>query len=303
MINKTLISIVGPTAIGKTSLAIGLAKLYGTEIISADSRQFYKEMHIGTAVPSEEELKEAKHHFIQNKSIHDTYTVGDFEKEALATLKELFKNHDVVIMVGGSGLYVDAIILGLDHFPDVPLEVRNSLNNLFREKGITPLQEELKEKDPEYYLQVDLENPVRLIRAIGVCRVSGQPYSSFLNNEKIVRDFKTITIGIQAPRDIVYERINNRVDIMIQDGLVKEVDKLLPYKNLNALKTVGYTELFSFLENECTLEEAIEKIKMNTRRFAKRQGTWFKKNPSITWVNYNHALEESQRLLCKLIKN
>lgn len=303
MINKTLISIVGPTAIGKTSLAIGLAKLYGTEIISADSRQFYKEMHIGTAVPSEEELKEAKHHFIQNKSIHDTYTVGDFEKEALATLKELFKNHDVVIMVGGSGLYVDAIILGLDHFPDVPLEVRNSLNNLFKEKGITPLQEELKEKDPEYYLQVDLENPVRLIRAIGVCRVSGQPYSSFLNNEKIVRDFKTITIGIQAPRDIVYERINNRVDIMIQDGLVKEVDKLLPYKNLNALKTVGYTELFSFLENECTLEEAIEKIKMNTRRFAKRQGTWFKKNPSITWVNYNHALEESQRLLCKLIKN
>lgn len=303
MINKTLISIVGPTAIGKTSLAIGLAKLYGTEIISADSRQFYKEMHIGTAVPSEEELKEAKHHFIQNKSIHDTYTVGDFEKEALATLKELFKNHDVVIMVGGSGLYVDAIILGLDHFPDVPLEVRNSLNNLFKEKGITPLQKELKEKDPEYYLQVDLENPVRLIRAIGVCRVSGQPYSSFLNNEKIVRDFKTITIGIQAPRDIVYERINNRVDIMIQDGLVKEVEKLLPYKNLNALKTVGYTELFSFLENECTLEEAIEKIKMNTRRFAKRQGTWFKKNPSITWVNYNHALEESQRLLCKLIKN
>ncbi len=301
MTKKTLISIVGPTAIGKTSLAIDLAKLYRTEIISADSRQFYKEMCIGTAVPSKEELKQAKHHFIQNKSIQDTYTVGDFEKEALQTLTELFIKYDVVVMVGGSGLYVDAINRGLDQFPDVPTDVRNSLNNLFKKEGISPLQEELKEKDPEYYHQVDLENPVRLIRALGVCRVSNKPYSSFLNKEKTARNFNTITIGIDAPRDIVYDRINQRVDVMIQEGLVEEVEKLLPYKNLNALKTVGYSELFSYLENKCTLEEAIDQIKMNTRRFAKRQGTWFKKNPSITWVNYNRALEESRRLLSKLI--
>lgn len=297
--NKTLISIVGPTAIGKTSLAIELAKYYQTEIISADSRQFYREMYLGTAVPTPEELAEAKHHFIQNKSIHDSYTVGDFEREALLKLEELYKEHKVVIMVGGSGLYVDAVVKGLDEFPEVPVEIRDTLNALYLEKGIEPLQRELQAKDPHYFNQVDRENPVRLIRAIGVCRVSGLPYSSFLNCQKPSRSFQTFTIGIEAPREIVYSRINQRVDQMIQQGLIDEVKKLLPYKDLNALKTVGYTELFNFFEDRCHLDQAIDAIKMNTRRFAKRQGTWFKKNSSITWVSYNHALEESLSLLKK----
>lgn len=286
MQNKPLlICVVGPTAIGKTALAIKIANHFSTEIVSADSRQFYKEMNIGTAVPNPEELKAAKHHFIQNKSIFDNYSVGSFEKEAILLLKDLFKNNSIIVMVGGSGLYVDAVVKGLDEFPKVSQEIRNSLNKDFEEKGIEFLQEELKEKDPVYFQKVDLQNHHRVIRALEICRSQNLPYSSFLKSENKIREFETLFIGLQADRQLVYNRINQRVDIMIQEGLLEEAKDLLPHKNLNALQTVGYRELFNFFEGNTSKEEAIEEIKKNTRRFAKRQGTWFRKNEKINWFN------------------
>lgn len=289
---KTLISVVGPTAIGKTKLAIKIAQHYGTEIISADSRQFFKEMYIGTAVPSKEELAEATHHFIQHKSIFEPYTVGDFEKDAVKLLEQLFKLHDIVVMVGGSGLYVDAVSNGFDEFPSISPEIRINLNTTLQEKGISTLQDQLKQLDESYYNSVDLGNPQRLIRALEVCIGTGKPYSSFLKKKDIKRPFKTLTIGITADRPLIYDRINQRVDIMMEQGQLEEAKQLFPNKHLNALQTVGYKELFQFFEGNWTLEFAVTEIKKNTRRFAKRQLTWFKKNINTIWVSYDYNLEQ-----------
>lgn len=299
MINKTLIAVIGPTAIGKTRLAIQLAQHFNTEILSADSRQFYKEMSIGTAVPSYEELQMAEHHFIQHKSIFDSYSVGDFEKEAILKLDEVFKENDIAILVGGSGLYVDAVVNGLDSFPEVPAKVRQELIKLEKEKGLPYLQEELKNKDPYYFDRVDIENPHRIIRALEVCITSGKPYSSFLNQEKKKRNFKTIYVGITAERELIYDRINKRVDLMMENDLLNETKDLFEHKELNALKTVGYKELFGFFNGNYNLEFAIEEIKKNTRRFAKRQLTWYRKNKTIFWIDYN---EEFSRVISKIDK-
>ncbi|WP_339896321.1 tRNA (adenosine(37)-N6)-dimethylallyltransferase MiaA [uncultured Algibacter sp.] len=290
--NKYLISIVGPTAIGKTALSIKLAQHYKTEIISADSRQFFKEMQIGTAAPTKGELAAAKHHFIHHKSIKDNYSVGAFEKDALKCLEALFKEKDVVIMVGGSGLYVDAVTKGLDHFPEVDSNIRKNLNNELETKGLEQLQEQLKTLDPVSYSTIAIDNPHRVIRALEICFGTGKPYASFLNKDKEKRNFKTITIGLTADREIIYNRINQRVNIMLQDRLLDEVKDLLDYKDLNALNTVGYKELFNYLLDEWDLEFATSEIKKNTRRFAKRQLTWFKKNEETLWFDYNAPIEK-----------
>ncbi|MEJ1222145.1 tRNA (adenosine(37)-N6)-dimethylallyltransferase MiaA [Sediminicola sp. 1XM1-17] len=292
MADKWLISIIGPTAIGKTSLAIKLAQHFGTEIISADSRQFFKEMSIGTAVPSKEELAAAKHHFIQNISIFDPYSVGDFEREAISLLQKLFSINDIVIMVGGSGLYIDAVTKGLDKFPEIDPAIRTRLNELLKVVGISALQKQLSDLDPEYYQKVDIDNPHRLIRALEICIGAGKPFSSFLDQEKDPREFKTLSLGIDADRKIIYDRINQRVDLMVKAGLLEEVKSLEPYKSLNALQTVGYRELFKYFEGDWTLDFAISEIKKNSRRFAKRQLTWFKKNEETIWVNYQEDIKD-----------
>lgn len=289
---KTLLTIVGPTAIGKTRMAIALATHFGTEILSCDSRQFFKELRIGTAVPSADELMAVPHHFIQHKSIFEAYSVGDFERDAIALLDKLFKKHDVVVMVGGSGLYAKAIIDGLDDFPEVDEVIRQELNEAYAQKGIGYLQELLKTLDEVQYNQMDVQNPQRLIRALEVCRASGKPYSSFLQRKEKQRDFTSVQIGLTADRTEVYERINKRVDMMLEEGLLIEAQDMMPYRHLNALQTVGYKELFSFFEGECSFEAAIEAIKMNTRRFAKRQFTWFQKDKRIKWFDYRSSLEE-----------
>jgi len=289
---KTLISVVGPTAIGKTAKSIGIAKELQTEIISADSRQFYQEMNIGTAVPSPEELKAVPHHFIQHISVDDAYDVGDFEKDALKKLNTLFKKNDFVVMVGGSGLYVKAVSEGLDEFPPVDPEVREQLNELFAKEGIRLLQEKLLEADPEYAAKADIHNPRRIIRALEVYLSSGKPYSSFLNQKKMPRSFKAIQIGLKAPRQIIYERIEQRVDIMIESGLLKEAESLYPQRHKNALNTIGYKELYNYLDGDWSLDFAISEIKKNTRRFAKRQLTWFRKSENIHWFSYKTPARE-----------
>ena len=284
--SKTLISIVGPTGIGKTALSLKLAEHFKTEIISSDSRQFFKEMTIGTAVPSSEELSSVRHHFIQHISINDTYNVGRFEKEAIVKLEELFKTKDVIIMVGGSGLYSNAVVNGIDDFPDIPKTIREELNLRLKTEGIKVLQSQLKALDTISFNTIAIDNPQRLIRALEICIGTGKPYSSFLSKNRVTRPFKTISIGVKAEREIIYERINRRVDIMVESGLVNEAKSLLPHKYLNALNTVGYKELFKYLEGEWTLEFAISEIKKNTRRFAKRQLTWYRKDESIMWFDY-----------------
>jgi tRNA dimethylallyltransferase len=289
---KFLITIEGPTAIGKTALAIKLAQHYTTEIVSADSRQFFKEMNIGTAVPSTKELQATKHYFIQHKSIHETYSVGDYEKEAIALLEKLFKKHSVVILVGGSGLYVDAITEGLDHFPEVDTSIRAQLNKKLASNGIHALQQQLKQLDPIYFQRVDIHNPHRLIRALEICMGTGKPYSSFLNKEKNSRPFTTIKLALNADREIIYNRINKRVDTMVAQGLIEEAKQLHKYKHLNALQTVGYKELFEYFEGNTSLEKALEEIKKNTRRFAKRQLTWLRKDTNIFWMDWQYNLPE-----------
>lgn len=291
--NKNLlITIIGPTAIGKTSLSIALAQHFGCEIISCDSRQFFKEMTIGTAVPSDEELASATHHFIQNKSIFDNYSVGDFEKEAISKLDELFIENNIQVMVGGSGLYVDAVLKGFDDFPDIDEDIRKKINNDFEQFGIDYLQQKLKELDSDYFQKLSIENPQtlqnpqRMKRFVEVCVGTGKPYSSFIGQKKNQRNFTPIVIGLEAEREIMYSRINQRVDIMMQDGLLKEAESLFPNKNLNALQTVGYRELFDYFDGKTSLELAIEQIKMNTRRFAKRQITWFKRTENVIWFDY-----------------
>ena len=292
MKTKYLISIVGPTAIGKTALSIELAQHFETEIISADSRQFFKEMQIGTAAPTSDELSSAKHHFIHHKSIKDEYNVGAFEKDALQCLEKLFQDKDAVIMVGGSGLYVDVITKGLDHFPKVGSNIREKLNKESKTKGLEDLQEQLKALDPVSYNTIAIDNPHRVIRALEICIGSEKPYSSFLNKGKEKRNFKTITVGLTADREMIYNRINQRVNIMMQKGLLEEVKGLLVSKDLNALNTVGYKELFNYLSGEWDLEFATSEIKKNTRRFAKRQLTWFKRNENTLWFDYNVPIEK-----------
>ena len=287
-----LVSIVGPTAIGKTKLSVELAKHFKTEIISADSRQFYKEMQIGTAAPTPFELTSVKHHFIHHKSIHEDYNVGGFEHDAIKLLNELFKTHKIAIMVGGSGLYVDAVTKGLDEFPDIDPKIRQKLNNQLKAKGIEHLQEKLKKLDLESYNSIELDNPHRVIRALEVCMGSNKPYSSFLSKVKANRNFETISIGLTADRDIIYYRINDRIDLMMKDGLLEEAEALLPHQNLNALNTVGYKELFKYLNEEWSLDFAVSEIKKNTRRFAKRQFTWFRKDESINWFDYKTNIQQ-----------
>lgn len=292
MKNKLLISIVGPTAIGKTALSIKLAQVFKTEILSADSRQFYREIPIGTAAPSEEELAAAPHHFIHNKSIEDDYSVGDFERDAIAKLNELFKKHEILILVGGSGLYIKSLIEGLDSFPEIDEKIREHLNTRVKSEGLEPLQKELELLDPAYYNKIDPNNPHRVIRALEVCLGSGNTFSSFLNQPKPVRNFKTISIGLTAPREEIYERINLRVDLMMEQGLLQEAEKLYSKRELNALNTVGYKELFSFLDGTIDLESAVSAIKMNSRRYAKRQLTWFRKSETTTWFPYKTPSSE-----------
>lgn len=287
-----LITIIGPTAIGKTALSIALAQHFGCEIISCDSRQFFKEMKIGTAVPSEVELASATHHFIQNKSIFEKYSVGDFEKEALEKLDELFVKNNIQIMVGGSGLYVDAVLKGFDEFPEIEEQVRTEINHKFETLGIEFLQEKLQELDPDYYKKLEIENPQtlqnpqRMKRFVEVCIGSGLPYSDFIGKRNIKRNFTPIIIGLESDREIMYDRINQRVDLMFNAGLVEEVKQLLPHKERNALQTVGYRELFDYFEDKGTLEFAKEQIKQNTRRFAKRQMTWFKRTENAIWFDF-----------------
>ncbi|WP_284652209.1 tRNA (adenosine(37)-N6)-dimethylallyltransferase MiaA [Flavobacterium terrisoli] len=304
-----LITIIGPTAIGKTSLSIALARHFGCDIISCDSRQFFKEMKIGTAVPNEDELNSATHHFIQNKSIFESYSVGDFELEAITKLDELFQKNNVQIMVGGSGLYVDAVLKGFDDFPDIDDNIRKQINTDFEQFGIDYLQQQLKELDVDYYQKLSIENqqtlqnPQRMKRFVEVCLGTGKPYSSFIGQKKNQRRFTPIVIGLEAERDIMYDRINQRVDIMINEGLLAEAEQLYPNKHLNALQTVGYRELFDYFDEKTTLAYAVEEIKKNTRRFAKRQLTWFKRTENAIWFDYltdrNQIIKHINSLLSK----
>lgn len=295
---KYLITIVGPTAIGKTALSIQLAQHFGCEIVSCDSRQFFKEMTIGTAVPDTDELAAAKHHFIHNKSVFENYTVGDFEKEAIAKLDTLFLNHDFAILVGGSGLYVDAILKGFDDFPEISNAVRESVSQHYQENGIAYLQQQLQELDKTYFEKLKtenpqtLQNPQRMMRFVAVCIGTQKPYSSFLNQKQNERSFTPIVIGLDAERQVLYNRINQRVDLMMEAGLLEEAKKVFPHKDLNALQTVGYRELFDYFENNISLPEAIEAIKMNTRRFAKRQLTWFKRKENTRWFDFKTTTKE-----------
>jgi len=281
--SKTLISIVGPTAIGKTALAVQLAQYFDTEIISADSRQFFKEMAIGTAKPDADELAAAKHHFIDSHSVSQLFSTGDFEIEGLNALDQIFKKHDLAIMVGGSGLYVNALINGLDEMPDIDLAIRERLNKQFEEEGLPSIQKQLATLDPEYFAKVDQQNPQRMIRGLEVFLSTGQKLSSMLSATKKERSFNIIKIGLNTDRAILYDRINRRVDKMIADGLVEEVRSLTPFKKYNALNTVGYSELFDYLDGKLSFEDAVSAIKQNTRRFAKRQLTWFRRDEEINW--------------------
>ena len=298
--SNKLIYIAGPTCIGKTSLSIEIAKRLETEIVSCDSRQFYKELKIGTSPPSREQLKEINHHFIHNKSILDDYSVGDYEEDAISTISNIFKNNNYTIMVGGSGLYADSVLYGIDEIPNVPRDIKNKLNIDFKTKGLVYLQKRLKEVDPEYYKSVDLKNPNRLIRGIGVYEVSGKRISSLWTNTKKRREFKSIIIIMKSKRYELYKRINLRVDEMIKNGLEEEVYLLKKLKGCNALNTVGYKEFFSYFDEELSREEAINKIKKNTRNYAKRQITWFKKYKNV--IEYDIE-DNTDNLLNKIYKN
>lgn len=273
---KYLVVIAGPTGVGKTALAIQLAKHFNSEIISADSRQFYKETSIGTAKPSEEELNTVPHHFINTLSIQQNYSVGDYEKEVIRLLDELFQTHSILFLVGGSGLYIDAVLYGVDEFVEVSEKTREEIKLRYEKEGLPWLQEELKLRDIQYYNTVDLNNPQRLMRALEVCLESGKPYSSFLKNKNPKREFEIIKLLINQPREVLYEKINKRVDKMIADGLEAEAQSLYPFKHLNALNTVGYKEWFLHFSGEVPRDAAIDLIKQKTRNYAKRQLTWFK---------------------------
>jgi tRNA dimethylallyltransferase len=282
-----LISVVGPTAIGKTKLAIDIATHFNTEIISADSRQFYQEMSIGTAKPSIEELAAVPHHFVDFLPITQLYSAGDFEKDALVKLEELFQQHETVVMVGGSGMYVDAVCKGFDVLPNIEPHVREQLNTQLQEEGLGPLLIQLEQLDPDYFHKVDKANKQRVVRALEVCLSSGESFTSFRKNNLTKRPFEILTVGLTMDRPDLYDLINKRVDQMMVEGLFDEVKSLYAQKDLNALQTVGYRELFAAIDKQCTVGEAITQIKTNTRRFAKRQLTWFQKNETTQWFQRN----------------
>lgn len=289
-VKKTLYIVAGPTAVGKTSYAIQLAQQLNTEILSADSRQFYKQMKIGTAVPSSEELAAVPHHFIQHLEIDEDYNVHKYEKDALRKMEQLFKKYDQLVMVGGSGLYLNAVAYGIDDLPDPSVETRAFLEKLQKEEGLNGLQNLLKEKDPDFYEMVDIQNPNRLKRALEVCITTGIPYSMQRKGQVKSRDFEIKWIGLKQDRDKLNDKINRRVDLMIEEGLIDEVKSLYHLKHLNALNTVGYREFFKYLDGEETCEWAVEKVKTNSRRYAKRQMTWFRKNQDIFWMDVDEGL-------------
>jgi len=298
-IPKTLIVIVGPTAIGKTALAIDIAKHYNTEILSADSRQFYKEMEIGTAKPDKNELAEAKHHFINSHAVTQLFSTGDFEIEALKVIHSIFENHHLAVMVGGSGLYINAVVNGLDEMPEIDLAIRKKLNLQFENEGIAVIQNQLKEHDREYFEKVDQQNPQRMIRGLEVFYSTGRKLSTMLSSTKKERPFNIIKIGLNTERAKLYDRINSRVDKMMENGLLEEVKSLTDYKDYNALNTVGYSEIFDYLEGKITIDSAIASIKQNTRRFAKRQLTWFRRDGEINWFEPN----DKERVIELIDKN
>lgn len=282
---KKLVVIAGPTAVGKTNISIKLAKQFVTEIISADSRQFYREMKIGTAAPSKEEMNEIQHHFIGNLSVKDEYSAGKFERDCLITLESIFREKDVVIMCGGSGLFIDAVTNGLDKFPKVEPGIRDEINLNFQERGLLWLQEEVKKNDPDYFEIVDKQNHQRLLRALEIYLSSGKPYSNYRKKALKERNFEILKIMLMDDRNILYQKIENRVDRMMENGLLDEVKSLIPYKNFNPLNTVGYKELFDYLDGKLNLEMAVSKIKQNSRRYAKRQITWFRN--SANYITYS----------------
>ncbi len=300
MPDRTLIVLVGPTAIGKTAASIQIAKVFQAPIVSADSRQFFSEMSIGTAKPSEEEMQDVPHHFIGSHSITEDYNVGKYETEAITLLDKLFEKHKTVILVGGSGLYIDAVCKGFDELPEADSEVRTKISTLLEEKGIQALQTLLHELDPEYYSKVDLQNPQRISRALEVCLTTGEPYSALRKGKRKNRNFNIIKVGLNTDREVLYDRINKRVDEMMKAGLLEEVKKLVPKKHLNALQTVGYNELFDHLESKTDLNVAIESIKQNTRKFAKRQLTWFRRDEEITWFQPEQTTELLTHLKTKI---
>ncbi len=282
---KTLVVVLGPTAVGKTDIAIRLAQQLNTEIISADSRQLYREIPLGTAAPSKEQLASVPHHFVGNLSLQQNYNVSQYENEVLALLENKFRVYDVMVMTGGSGLYIDAVCRGIDQLPDPEPEIRETLQQKWQQKGISVLQQQLQQLDPEFYEQVDRQNPKRLMRAIEVCLQTGRKYSELRQNNPQTRNFRILKVGLNLPREQLYDRINRRTDVMMNNGWIEEAESVFPFRHLNALNTVGYKELFAYLDGKLTLEEAVEKIKTNTRRYAKRQLTWFRKDKEIHWFS------------------
>jgi tRNA dimethylallyltransferase len=288
---KTLVVIAGPTGIGKTSVGIKIAQHYHTEIVSSDSRQIFKELQIGTAVPNGQELLAVKHHFIHSHSITENYNASRFETEALKLLNNLFSKHDIVVLVGGSMLYIDAICKGIDIMPDVDPEIRMSLKEQFEKDGLEGLRYQLKKMDPDYYSMVDLKNPNRIIHALEICLMTGKSYSSFRTNPNKTRPFSIIKIGLNCERELLHARINKRVDLMVRDGLEEEARSVYPQEHLNSLNTVGYREWFSHFNGEISKEKAIELIKRNSRRYARKQITWFRKDPATNWFSPNQTNE------------
>lgn len=284
-IPNTLIVIAGPTASGKTELAVAIAKFFHAEIISADSRQFYKEIPVGTAAPSKDLQQQVKHHFIGNLSISEEYNVSKYEQDVLKLLEKSFQNNAVMVMVGGSGMYIDAVCNGIDELPDADVQIRKNVQQLYEKSGLNGLHEKLQRLDPEYFSVVDLKNPARMMRAIEVCLQTGEKYSVLRKNKKKQRDFKIIKIALNVPRQELVERINQRSSLMISNGWIDEAKDVFQYKHLNSLNTVGYKELFNFIEGKWSLDYALEKIKTNTRRYAKRQMTWFRKDKEYTWFS------------------
>lgn len=283
--NKLLLVIAGPTASGKTSLAISLARYFQTEIISADSRQFYKELPIGTAAPDTDQLQLVRHHFVGHLSVQDSYNVYRYEQDVLKLLEQLFQENDIVILTGGSGLYLDGVCHGIDELPDPDLQLRHELETLFKKNGLEALQQKLKVLDPEYFKIVDQQNSKRLMRAIEVCLQTGKTYTELRLNKEKARPFSILKLGLDVPREILNQRINRRTDSMIAAAWLEEAKSVFPLRHMNALNTVGYKELFTYFAGERSLEEAIEKIKTNTRRYAKRQMTWFRKDKMVNWID------------------
>ena len=299
----TLIVIVGPTGSGKTSLSIALAQHYAAPIISTDSRQVYRGMAIGTAQPSSEELAAAEHHFIADREIFDDFNCGRYEHEALARLEELFKVHNIVVAVGGSGLYIQALCDGLDALPEADDTLRAELKHRLETEGIERLVDQLRELDPKYVAELDVYNPQRVVRALEVCLVTGRPYSELRSGNVAKRDFDIIKIGTEMDREVLYDRINHRVDIMLNDGLLNEVEALLPHRHLNSLQTVGYREFFDYFDGKCSLEESVELVKRNSRRYAKRQMTWFRRDEAIAWFSPDKVEEIIEYINGKILQN